>query len=252
MNNNIKIKNLKIKKKIILNYGSSCQCCGNNIWQFLTIDHINNNGRGEKQKIGSGVILYKDIIKNNYPQNDYQLLCFNCNSAKGHHGFCYHNLSNDSVCNVCNCELNNKNMFDVNIFYKMNICKICIATSSSKNKILKDNSIKSKAQSLNYKFDVIKNYGYVCACCGENNYQTLTIDHINNNGNLEKKDKKIFGTKFYSYLKSKNYPKDNYQLLCHNCNSCKGAYNICYHKLCNKLNKESIDIDEYINILYKG
>ena len=68
-----------------------------------------------------------------------------------------------------------------------------------------------------------------CACCGEKTYQFLSIDHINGNGN---KDRKItgYGMKFHLWLIRNNFPK-GFQILCHNCNLAKGFYGKCPHEL---------------------
>lgn len=59
-----------------------CNCCGENIYEFLTIDHINNNGSQERKRTGSGGHhAYRLIIKENYPEG-FQVLCYNCNCAR--------------------------------------------------------------------------------------------------------------------------------------------------------------------------
>ena len=65
-----------------------CACCGEEHIEFLSIDHIN----GEGKKIGprGGVTLYAWIIKNNYPPY-FRVLCFNCNLSLGFFGYCPHN-----------------------------------------------------------------------------------------------------------------------------------------------------------------
>ena len=82
----------KCKQKIIDAYGGKCQCCGESIFEFLSIDHINNDGAQERKikKNGTGGKLYRWLIKNNYPKDNYQLLCFNCNCSKGFMGYCPH------------------------------------------------------------------------------------------------------------------------------------------------------------------
>lgn len=76
----------------------SCACCGLRDLDFLTIDHINNDGATERKKNGEtrgGRILYKRLIKNNFESmGKYQLLCFNCNCAKGFYGCCPHTKRN--------------------------------------------------------------------------------------------------------------------------------------------------------------
>ena len=65
------------------------------------------------------------------------------------------------------------------------------------------------------KMEVIEAYGGSCVCCGETEPVFLTIDHIHNNGNILRK---VETTQIYAYLKRNGFPKDNYQLLCFNCN----------------------------------
>jgi hypothetical protein len=83
---------INIKMKIIEEYGGKCACCNENTPEFLTIDHINNNGAKEREltKQGSGGKIYRWLIKNGYPKDNYQLLCYNCNCAKGFCGVCPH------------------------------------------------------------------------------------------------------------------------------------------------------------------
>lgn len=82
----------KNKIKIIQKYGEKCVCCGESRYEFLTIDHIKNNGAEERKttKQGTGGKLYRWLIKNNFPNDNYQLLCFNCNCSKGFYGYCPH------------------------------------------------------------------------------------------------------------------------------------------------------------------
>lgn len=60
---------------------SKCACCGETINEFLTIDHIDNNGYKHRKKIGSGIGFFYWLIKNNFPEN-FQVLCFNCNCGR--------------------------------------------------------------------------------------------------------------------------------------------------------------------------
>lgn len=63
-----------------------CVCCGENIYDFLIIDHINGGGSKHVNQVHN---LYKWLVKNNYPSG-YQVLCFNCN--------CEREKSLDRVC----------------------------------------------------------------------------------------------------------------------------------------------------------
>jgi hypothetical protein len=61
-----------------------CNCCGlNDHLDFLSIDHIDGrNNLSDEEKNLKGGKLYAWLIKHRYPKG-YQVLCWNCNSAKG-------------------------------------------------------------------------------------------------------------------------------------------------------------------------
>ena len=69
----------------------------------------------------------------------------------------------------------------------------------------------------NLRATIIKEYGGKCKVCGIIDPEVLEIDHINNNGKEHRKDG-ISGYKMYQFLKNNSFPKDEYQLLCKNCN----------------------------------
>jgi len=68
-----------------------CACCGeNNHVEFLTIDHIEGRTNlSDKEKTLKGPKLYQWLRRHHYPKG-YQVLCWNCNSAKGLFGKCPH------------------------------------------------------------------------------------------------------------------------------------------------------------------
>lgn len=81
------------------------------------------------------------------------------------------------------------------------------------------------------KKNIFKKLGEKCQCCGLNDYQSLSIDHVHGGG---RKEKMI--VRGESYLrKLKKMPTEelqqNYQLLCYNCNYCKGSWGVCAHLL---------------------
>jgi hypothetical protein len=63
--------------------GPVCSCCGETIYEFLTIDHINNDGAEHRRAIGQH--LYRWLIENDYPSG-FQVLCMNCNYGKQRNG----------------------------------------------------------------------------------------------------------------------------------------------------------------------
>lgn len=80
-----------VRTQVINAYGGKCACCGETEPKLLTIDHVNNDGAEHRRKLNikGGWVFYSWIIKNNFPKN-LQLLCFNCNCAKGFFGKCPH------------------------------------------------------------------------------------------------------------------------------------------------------------------
>lgn len=74
--------------------------------------------------------------------------------------------------------------------------------------------------------------GYECVCCGESEKSFLSIDHIENNGNLLRKEQGS-GNPFYKWLIKNEYP-EGYQVLCMNCQFGKSKFGICPHKLVNQ------------------
>lgn len=87
-----KYLNIKQKKIVIYHYSNGenkCKCCGENIFEFLSIDHIEGGGTLHRKSIKSR--LYPWLIKNNLPKG-FQVLCFNCNFGKYKMGICPHKI----------------------------------------------------------------------------------------------------------------------------------------------------------------
>lgn len=81
----------KIRTEVLIHYGGNppkCKCCEENTKEFLSIDHINNDGK-EHRKTVKASYLAPWIKKNNFPSG-FQVLCYNCNLAKGFLGYCPH------------------------------------------------------------------------------------------------------------------------------------------------------------------
>ena len=74
---------------------------------------------------------------------------------------------------------------------------------------------------------VIDLYGGNCACCQEHHKMFLTIGHIQNNGNIERK--RLSSRSFYAKLAKAKTKLPDYQLLCWNCNCSKNALGECFH-----------------------
>lgn len=95
-----------------------------------------------------------------------------------------------------------------------------------------------RIRNRSYRLKVLEHYGAFCACCAESGIGFLTIDHINNDGYLERKSSMTSstggritgGSWIYKKIINEKFP-ETFQILCYNCN-CGKARNkgICPHK----------------------
>lgn len=91
----------KVKNEVLSHYSKKlsnsdfpcCNCCGEHDFLiFLTIDHITNRKNVTHEKGLGGQKMYQYLRKIGYPTG-YQVLCYNCNSAKSDSGICPHERS---------------------------------------------------------------------------------------------------------------------------------------------------------------
>lgn len=77
---------------------------------------------------------------------------------------------------------------------------------------------------------VFAHYGWKCACCGERERLFLSIDHVNNDGHLDRAGKRRSSARLYRKIKNQGFPA-SYQVLCMNCNFGKRMNNgVCPHQ----------------------
>ena len=85
-----------------------------------------------------------------------------------------------------------------------------------------------KRSSRIQKVKFLNMYGTQCSCCGETEFEFLSLDHIHGNGGKHREET---GTSKLYRLVIKEYRPDLYRVLCFNCN--RSAYlgkGICIHK----------------------
>jgi hypothetical protein len=74
----------QLRLKVLLKYGGTepkCACCLENFIGFLTVDHVQCDGKIDRNnRPGCGFLL--DILRNPLDRNRYQILCYNCNMYK--------------------------------------------------------------------------------------------------------------------------------------------------------------------------
>ena len=77
------------RKRFLEMYGNKCSCCGETTYEFLTIEHKLGQKGIKHSKKETGVHAYKEAIKE-YRPDIYEILCMNCNFARGRYGYCPH------------------------------------------------------------------------------------------------------------------------------------------------------------------
>lgn len=81
----------KLRTEAIRHYSNGtmkCNCCGESHDEFLTIDHVNNDGAAHRKTLNTrGIGAW--LKKAGYPSG-FQVLCMNCNCAKQWYGMCPH------------------------------------------------------------------------------------------------------------------------------------------------------------------
>jgi len=68
--------------------GQKCACCGETLFEGLSIDHIAGGGAAHRREL-QGCAIYRWLKKNNYPPG-FQVLCGTCNMAKRTGDHCPH------------------------------------------------------------------------------------------------------------------------------------------------------------------
>jgi hypothetical protein len=84
----------KLRDEVMRHYcggtDPACECCGEDTFEFLSIDHIHGGGRKHREQIGCRKAMYGWLKRNGYPDG-FRVLCHNCNQALGNWGYCPHN-----------------------------------------------------------------------------------------------------------------------------------------------------------------
>lgn len=90
-----------------------------------------------------------------------------------------------------------------------------------------------KQEHRRLKIEILSHYSrgkIKCICCNETQVLFLTIDHVNNDGNIQRSALGgLSGQRFYEWLRINKFP-EGFQVLCFNCNYGKFANGgICPH-----------------------
>lgn len=83
-------KRKRLRDEMVATYGGRCACanCPETNSAFLTLDHINGDGKAHRMKMGSHT--YADLRRQGWPTEGYRLLCWNCNAMTRGGRMCPH------------------------------------------------------------------------------------------------------------------------------------------------------------------
>ena len=79
-----------IRREVIQAYGGKCSCGGETRFEFLTLDHVDNDGAEHRREIGESsnqLVLWAK--RNKFPKR-LRCMCFNCNVSTYRYGACPH------------------------------------------------------------------------------------------------------------------------------------------------------------------
>jgi hypothetical protein len=216
----------------------SCACCGESILAFLTLDHINGGGRAHRSQYSGTLGVYREVKRFGFPVG-YQVLCFNCNLARGFYVTCPHETPGApaqlairpgrearEIVDGRRCTRCTQNLPAV-AFYAdkggpgglQSRCRICTREAST------ERLRAARREGLAHYSD-----GELqCQCCGECEEMFLALDHIAGKGPRQPGGRSG-GNTFYAWLRKQGYPM-GIRVLCHNCNCAMGRDRVCPHVL---------------------
>jgi len=231
-----------LRQRVLVAYGGDpprCACCSEAGLQFLSLDHIRNGGKAHRRHIGdAGHSVYRELARLGFPSG-YQVLCFNCNMARGFYGICPHrgtipSRRNDKLRQVTD-------IADPQVLRRCTRCNQLVPRGAYYRDRGGAGGLQSRCGActrdaslsrLNHIRDEAISYYAVgrvcCACCGESTREFLALDHISGDGSVARRTAGSAGKILYVWLKKQGFPP-GIQLLCHNCNCAKRVDAVCPH-----------------------
>lgn len=80
----------KLRSEFISAYGGCCACCKESEYAFLTLEHIYKDGAAHRKIYSTSTSILRQLKREGWPKDRYELLCFNCNRATHEQGVCPH------------------------------------------------------------------------------------------------------------------------------------------------------------------
>ncbi len=223
--------NKRIRLEVLNHYSPGklcCAICGEDHQEFLCIDHINGGGKKHRESIKGA--YWSSFKRKGWPEG-FRVLCYNCNLKYG----CRDHFWKGTGVRVAT---------DEESLAKLTPRKRASVIFRVKNperfkELVRKTQLKIKA-------DVMAHYGGSCVCCGIDDLEVLSIDHIGSTGAAHRKELKSKGEYFgYAWIKKNGYPS-GLRVLCVNCNFALGFYGYCPHDK-DKVRKPPPQVDlEYL------
>ncbi len=218
--NELKKKNREKEFVEFLNlFGNTCEHCGEKERDFLTVDHIHNNGRFKRESKGE-ILKLTEKVGLMEMKKHLRILCFNCNSGRSVKNPIKGNTIQEGprskICSTCHIN-KNESCFAIsnNKHDRMGLRFECRECHSKRNRKLKEAAMNA--------------LGGFCKCCKQSDMDKLNVDHILEDGNIIRRNGNRSSSSLYrTVLKGDN---DNLQVLCFNCNYSKHKNGSCIHSI---------------------
>ncbi len=202
-----------ITRSIVFLLGGKCAMCGESEIEFLTIDHINNDGNSERSM---GAVGWKRrILDGSADASRYRVLCHNCNLGRYrldpvHHFKNRPHVGKDRLCPVC--RLNkDESLFKSGHSRK---CLDCVRLAQTNRRRV-----------------MIQKLGGACECCGLNEWHKLVVDHVHDDGAAARMSGVRGGIDILAAIVRGDLKRSDHQLLCWNCNYSKHrGSGLCLHQ----------------------
>lgn len=199
--------------------GPACSLCDETEMEFLTVDHVLNDGAAERT-IRHHRLVFRSIVLGNTDLSRYRVLCRNCNSGRStvslrdrepqsSHSFC------GDPCKKCGKpKLVRTSAHPVYGTRRRSECRRCSRE--------RDEAARVSALTL---------FEGKCRCCGQSDPSKLTFDHVLDNGSQTRRADHCGTAHFYRRLLRGELDRTMYQLLCWNCNFSKHlGGGVCVHQ----------------------
>ena len=193
--------------------GGKCVWCGEFEKEFLTIDHVDNDGNSER-KFGS-IGWKRKILDGKSDISKYRVLCHNCNLGRYrldpvHHYADRLLAGREKKCPVCGV-LKDESLFRSGHSRK---CLEC-----------------DRRFRVERRINMIEALGGVCVCCGLNEWHKLVLDHVHGDGASARASGQHGGIDLMAAILRGKVNKSDHQLLCWNCNHSKHrGSGLCIHQ----------------------